>query len=225
MGGGVIRVEFDGSAEFRRAIELNPNYATAHHWYAEYLMWLGRLDEALQESARARQLDPLSLIIAADRGAILYYSRQYDRAIEQLKEVLAVDPHFGRANVIYGAYLRKGMFSEALADSDKDLNHCAADPWICGWLAYVYGIEGRPAQARPALEELERLDRTQYVHPDPVFTAYIALGRTDDAFRYLEKAYSERSNVLVTLRIDPVFDPLRGDPRFHDLLLAVHLAE
>jgi TolB-like protein/DNA-binding winged helix-turn-helix (wHTH) protein/Tfp pilus assembly protein PilF len=210
--------------EFRRAIELNPNYATAHHWYAEYLMWLGRLDEALQESARARQLDPLSLIIAADRGAILYYSRQYDRAIEQFKEVLAVDPHFGRANVIYSAYLRKGMFSEALADSDKDLSHCASDPWICGWLAYVYGIAGRPAQARPALEELERLDRTQYVHADPLIAAYIALGRTDDAFRYLEKAYAERSNVLVSLGIDPVFDPLRGDPRFHDLLIAAHLA-
>jgi TolB-like protein/DNA-binding winged helix-turn-helix (wHTH) protein/Flp pilus assembly protein TadD len=211
--------------EFRRAIELNPNYATAHHWYAEYLMWLGRMDEALQESARARQLDPLSLIIAADRGAILFYSRQYDRAIEQLKEVLAVDPHFGRANMIYGVYLRKGMFSEALADSDKDLSHCASDPWICGWLAYAYAMAGRPAQARPALEELQRLDRIQYVHPDMLFIANIALGRTDDAFRYLEKAYTERSNVLTSLRVEPVFDPLRGDPRFQKLLLAVHLAE
>jgi serine/threonine-protein kinase len=117
------------------------------------------------------------------------------------------------------------MFSEALADSDKDLSHCASDPWICGWLAYAYGMADRPAQARPALEELERLDRTQYVHPDSLVLAYIALGRTDDAFRYLEKAYIERSNVLTSLRIDPVFDPLRGDPRFHELLLAVHLAK
>ncbi len=102
--------------EYRRAIELNPNYATAHHWYAEHLLWLGRYDEALNESERARQLDPLSLIIAADNGAILYYSRQYSRAIEQCRTVLRKDPNFGRAAaVIIYAYIERGMFAQALA--------------------------------------------------------------------------------------------------------------
>jgi tetratricopeptide (TPR) repeat protein len=93
--------------EFRRAIDLNPSYATAHHWYAEHLMWRGRFDEAFQESERARQLDPLSLIIAADNGAILYFSRQYDRAIEKFRSVLEMDPKFPRAHLIRVAYLQK----------------------------------------------------------------------------------------------------------------------
>jgi len=211
--------------EFRRAIELNPNYATAHHWYAEYLMWLGRFDEALAESERARQLDPLSLIIAADRGAILYYAHQYDRAIEQLRAVLAVDPHFGRANVIYTIYLRQGRFSEALADSDKDLSHCAADPWVCGWLVYVYTRAGQPTQAQPYLRELERLDRTRPIRPEPLVAAHIALGHTDEALRYLEKEYSERNNYLTGLKVDPIYDPLRSDPRFQELLRKVGLAQ
>src|SRR5207249_2606701 len=105
--------------EFQRAIELNPNYATAHHWYAEHLMWLGRFDEALSESERARQLDPLSLIIAADYGAILLFSRQYDRAIEQFRSVLRKDPNFGRASVISAAYVEKRMFTQALAQIES----------------------------------------------------------------------------------------------------------
>src|SRR5207237_9617675 len=100
--------------EFRRAIELNPNYATAHHWYAEHLMWRGRFDEALQESEQARQLDPLSLIIAADNGAILYYSRHYDRTIEKRRSVRQVDPEFARAYFILEAYVEKKMFSDAV---------------------------------------------------------------------------------------------------------------
>jgi len=105
--------------EFRRAIELNPNYATAHQWYAEHLMWLGRFDEALRESERARELDPLSLIIAADKGAVLFFSRDYDRAIEEWRSVLEMDPGFVRAHLIRAAYREKGMFPEALADIES----------------------------------------------------------------------------------------------------------
>ena len=105
--------------EFRRSIELNPNYATAHHWYAEHLMWLGRFDEALRESEIARELDPLSLIVSADRGAILYYSRQYDRAITQFRSVREMDPSFPRTALIERAYERNGQLSEALTDVRK----------------------------------------------------------------------------------------------------------
>ena len=212
-------------SEFHRAIELNPNYATAHQWYAEYLMWLGRFDEALQESERARQLDPLSLIIAADRGVILYYSRQDDAALEQFLAVLAVDPHFGRANVINAVYLRKGLYAKVLANIDKDLSHCAYDPWVCGYMVYVYARAGQRVQAERAMQELERLDRAEEIRPEPLVAAHIALGHTDEAFRYLEKEYSERSNYLTTLKVDPIYDPLRADPRFQSLLRRVGLAQ
>src|SRR5437879_8876885 len=101
--------------EYRQAIELDPNYATAHHWYAEHLMWLGHFDEALRESERARQLDPLSLIIAADNGASMLYSRQYDRAIEKLRSVLAIDPDLPRSGIIVNAYVAKRMIAQLQA--------------------------------------------------------------------------------------------------------------
>src|SRR5260370_7968230 len=105
--------------EFRRAIELDPNYATAHHWYAEYLGNQGRFDEAFAESERARRLDPLSLIIAADNGAILYFSRQYDPAIEKFRALLDMEPNFPRAHMVDSAYVQKAMYTDALADIEK----------------------------------------------------------------------------------------------------------
>src|SRR5712692_5154281 len=128
--------------EYRRAIELNPNYATAHHWYAEHLMWLGRFDEALRESERARQLDPFKVMIATDNGAILYFSRQYDRAIEQCHTVLRKDPNFGRdraAGIIIYAYVEKGMFEQALADVEILRRFYGEGPWHWSLLAYIYG--------------------------------------------------------------------------------------
>jgi tetratricopeptide (TPR) repeat protein len=137
--------------EYKRAIELDPNYATAHHWYAEHLMWLGRFDEALRESERARQLDPLSLIIATDQGAILYYSRQYDRAIEQFQSVLRKDPNFGRASKIVFAYVEKGMFSEAVAGAEIKNRLLGKGPWYWSDLAYIYGRAGQMGRARQEL--------------------------------------------------------------------------
>jgi tetratricopeptide (TPR) repeat protein len=133
--------------EFRRAIELNPNYATAHHWYAEHLTWLGRFDEALSESERARQLDPLSLIIAADNGATLYYSRQYDQAIAKFLAVREMDPNFARTGVIRSAYEQKGLFGNALEEIEKWRRAYGDQPWTWSELTYVYGRSGQQAQA------------------------------------------------------------------------------
>lgn len=211
--------------EYRRAIELNSSYATAHQWYAECLMWQGRFDEALQESERARQLDPFSLIIASDRGAILYYARKYDAAIEQLKAVLAMDPNFSRAHfMISVAYLHKGMWSESLAGWDKDLDHCATDPGVCEWLAYAYSVAGQPDKAGAAAEELERLIHLQQIHPDVLIAGDIVMGQKDRAFQEMERGYSERANFLTSLKVDPLFDPLRNDPRFKDLLVRAGLS-
>jgi DNA-binding winged helix-turn-helix (wHTH) protein/tetratricopeptide (TPR) repeat protein len=211
--------------EYRRAIELNPNYATAHHWYAEHLMWLGRFDEALRESERARQLDPLSLIIATDNGAILYFSRQYDRAIEQFRAVIRKDPNFGRAGIVSFSYVEKGMFADALADTERWRRVYGEGPWYWSTRAYIYGRAGQQERARRELEKLEQLDRRQQLDPVNMLWAHLGLGDKEEALADLEKAYSEHFSILTTLKVEPAFDPLRSDPRFDDLLRRVGLAQ
>ena len=157
--------------EFRRAIELNPNDATAHHWYAEHLMWRGRFDEALDQSERAHQLDPLSLIIGADNGAILYFSRKYDAAIEKFHSVQDMDPGFLRAHLIVGAYVEKGMFVEALADNEK------VRPKISGaaywsWRAYIHGRARQMSEGRRAIHELLEIEKREPVDPTAMAQAF-----------------------------------------------------
>jgi TolB-like protein/DNA-binding winged helix-turn-helix (wHTH) protein len=212
--------------EYRRAIELNANYATAHHWYAEYLAYQGRFDEALAESERARELDPLSLIIAADNGAIFYFSRQYDRAIERFRAVLNMDPGFARAHLVIVAYAQKGQFAAALADIDA-WRHTAGDqPWIVGWEAYVYGRAGQHAKARQALQKVEDLSRKWQADPTQfMIVSYSGIGDKENCLTWLEKAIRERTNVPTGLKVDPLYDPLRSDPRFQALLRRVGLAQ
>ena len=212
--------------EYRRAIQLGPNYATAHQWYAEYLAFEGRFDEAFAESERARQLDPLSLIIAADKGAILYFSRQYDRAIEQFRAVLDMDPNFPRAHMVLFAYVQKGQFAAALAEVE---NWRRVDdipsPWPWAAEAYVDGRAGKPAQAQRALEKLEQVNRQWHLDPAPMLAlAYAGINNKDKAFAWLHKEYMEHSNAVTTLKVDPVYDSLRSDPRFQELLRGVRLA-
>jgi TolB-like protein/DNA-binding winged helix-turn-helix (wHTH) protein len=208
--------------EFRRAIQLDPGYATAHQWYAECLSFQGRFDEALAESERARQLDPLSLIIATDYAVILYYARQYDRAIAQFRSVLDMDPHFPRADMIMSAYVEEGRFAEALEEVKRGLPP-GDSPWTCGSKAYVYGRWGQTAQAEHELAKLKRMirdhDSWQFAVP------YAATGRKDQAIAVVQKAYAERSNVVLMLKVEPAFDSLRSDPRFQDLLRHVGLAQ
>jgi len=211
--------------EFRRAIELNPNYATAHHWYAEHLTWLGRFDEAFRESERARQLDPLSLIIAADHSAILYFSRQYDLAIEQFRTLREMEPDFPRRSILLNAYVEKGLFADALAEIERERRALGGGAWIWAELAYVYGRSGQPVQARHAREKLEELNRRQEIDAGVFVGANLAAGNKDQAFVWLEKAYSQHSNLLMTLRVDPMYDDLRGDPRFQSLLRRVGLGQ
>jgi Tfp pilus assembly protein PilF len=137
--------------EYRRAIQLNPNYATAHHWYGECMALQGRFDKAFPQIEKARQLDPLSLIIATDYGAILYFSRQYDRAIEHFRGVLEMEPDFPRAHMLAWAYAQKGLFAEARGDAEAYQRRESA-PW--GWvmIAYVSGRSGDQAKARLALK-------------------------------------------------------------------------
>lgn len=210
--------------EFRRAIELNPNYATAHHWYAEHLMWRGRFDEALQESEQARQLDPLSLIIAADNGAILYYSRHYDRAIKKWRSVQEMDPQFPRAHLILAAYTEKQMFAEALMDLDQT-RRIMPPAWYWANAASVYGRSGQSARAQQALHQLVQLNKDGNVDPMTLAEAYAGMKDREKAITWLEKAYKQHSPELVDLKVDPIYDEIRGDPRFEDLQRRVGLAQ
>lgn len=210
--------------EYRRAIQLDPQYATAHQWYAECLSFQGRFPEALEESERARQLDPLSLIIASDHAAILYFARQYDRAIEQFRAVLAMEPNFARAHMVVYPYVEKGMFPEALAETDS-WRHSDGSP-ISELEAYVYGRWGKQQQAERALAQWKRGS----LHQPEVATlvlleAYVATGRKEGALTLLEKLYREHSNLVTTLKVEPALDPLRGDPHFQELLRHVGLAD
>lgn len=208
--------------EFKRSIQLDPNYATAHQWYAELLMLEGRFSEAFAESERARTLDPLSLIIASDHGAILLYARQYDRAIQVFQQVLAADPDFPRAHLIISAFVEQGRYAEALADFQR-WQHIEDQPWSWIFLSYIYGHQGRMAEARAAVAHLEEYDRHHVLDAGVLMCAYTAIGDKEKAFAMLEKAFEQRSNALASLKVNPLYDPLRSDPRFRDYLRRVHL--
>ncbi len=210
--------------EYRRAIELDPNYATAHHWYAEFLSLQGRFNEAFAEIERARQLDPLSLIIAADRGAILYYARQYDRSIEQFRAVLDRDPQFPRSSMIVYPYVEKGQFAQALA-AIAQWQRPADDPWKLMFFVLVYARSGRRAEAESALRRLEQINRRQAIDPSPLLYAYIAMGRKEEAMAMFQRAYWDHSPSLINLKVNPFFDPLRSDPRFQELQRRMNLAQ
>ena len=209
--------------EYRRAIQLDPNYATAHQWYAEYLGLQGRFTEAFSEMDRARRLDPLSLIIAADNAAILYYSRQYDQAIAQFRSVLEMQPNFPRARMLIYPYAEKGMFADALSDAEK---WHGPDDSLGRWsdLAYLYGRSGQLGRARGALKSLEELYAHRQLDPAPILVAYIGTGDKDRAFSCLEQAYSQHSSNLTNLKVSPLYDPLRSDARFQALLRRIGLA-
>jgi tetratricopeptide (TPR) repeat protein len=207
--------------EFRRAIELDSNYVTARHWYAEHLALTGRFDEALAESTRARQLDPLSLIIAADHGAILYFSRQYDRAIEQFRAVLAVEPNFRRAHMIVAAYAQNGQFDDALAHVQY-WQKFEDGPWTWAWMAYLHGRAGRIADARRAFQEMETSNRRAKLDVAWLSAlAYAGMGQKDQVMTWLQRAHTERSSAVLTTKVDPIFDLVREDPRFDGLLRRV----
>jgi TolB-like protein/DNA-binding winged helix-turn-helix (wHTH) protein/tetratricopeptide (TPR) repeat protein len=212
--------------EFRRAIALDPNYATGHHWYAEHLAFRGRFNESFEEMERARQLDPLSLIMQTDSAMGLYFARQYDRAIPQFRVVLDMEPKFERAHSVYSAYAQQGEFTEALNevrtwDHQKDRNLA----WVQAAQAYIYGRAGQPEQAQRCIEELLRIHRSQPLYPIVFVAPYIGSGDKDQAFAWLEKSVAAHSPGLTALKVDPVYDPLRSDPRFQDLLRRVGLAQ
>ena len=210
--------------EFKRAIQLDPSYATAHQWYAECLSWQGRFEEALAESERARQLDPLSIIIASDHAVILYQSRQYDRAIAQARSVLEMDPNAPSAEeVLLYSYVQEGRFVEA----EKLVSHeesPADGAWLWVKKARVYGPWGRTSETQQALAKVEHFHWKPEERVLALLPVYAATGRKEQAIALLERAIAEHSNAITSIKVDPIYDPLRRDPRFEALLRRLGLS-
>jgi eukaryotic-like serine/threonine-protein kinase len=212
--------------EFKRAIELNARYPTAHHWYAYYLASMGRLDQTRAAIQRAQELDPLSLIINATVGQEFYYAREYDLAIERLLKTLEIDSNFAHAHRLLGeAYRKKGMFEEAIAEIQKAVTLSAGSGvYYLAQLGNAYALSGKRGEALRILDELRKLSQHKYVSPTDFAIVYIGLGEKDQAFAWLERAYEERSGFLTELMVEPMFDSLRSDPRFQELLHRMKLA-
>lgn len=209
--------------EYKRAIDLNPNYATAHHWYGEHLALRGKFDDALREMKLASDLDPLSLVIIKDTGEIYYLARQYDQAREYFRKAVDMDPGFVLAHRSLGMVdVQKRDFSEGFAELQK-AKQLEETPDVLSELGYAYALSGRREQAEKALEDLQGASGRRFVSPDRYAEIYAGLGDKDKAFQWLEKAYRE-GGLLTGLKVDPVWDNLRTDPRFADLLKRVGLA-
>ena len=204
--------------EYKLAITLEPNYATAHHWYAEFLALQGRFDEALAEINTARDLDPLSLPILRDTGVIYYLGRQYDQAAGYLRKALEMDPSFVPAHQSLGmTYVQQREFPSAIEELEKAGQLDEDNPDALAEIGYAYAVSGRKQKARKVLSELSLMSRRRYISPSDYALVYSGLGDTDKAFEWLEKASSEGA-LLVGLAVDPGWDSLRADPRFRDFL-------
>jgi TolB-like protein/DNA-binding winged helix-turn-helix (wHTH) protein/Flp pilus assembly protein TadD len=210
--------DFDtAEKEFRRAIELNPGYATAHHWYAWHLSHIGRNEEAIAEMRKAEDLDPLSLIINTDLAELLVLAHSYDESIRQSRKTIEMDPNFALAhNQLGQAYFQKQMYGPAIAEFENSVQLSGGSPTCMANLARAYAASGRRSEAEKLLSDLKKRSSPTASLASQIAIVYAALGDRDQAMNWLEKGYEERFNPGVLLR--PGFDPLRSDPRFQNLL-------
>ncbi len=211
-----------GGKEFQRAIELNPGYATAHHWYAWHLSLLGQYNEAVEEMKKAENLDPLSLIINADLAEILLLAHSYDESIQQSRKTIELDPNFALAhNQLAQAYLQKHMNQEAVAELQSAVQLSGGSPTCLANLARAYVVSGKRSEAEKLLGELKTRSTPAFSYAAEIAMIYASLGDSDQAMAWLAQGYEERFNPGVLLR--PGFDPLRSDSRFQNLLHRIGL--
>jgi len=216
---------YTAEKEFERAIELNPRYQPAHHFYGWYLCIMDRYEESYAELQRAIRLDPLQSLPNALLGDTYFYARRYDQAIEQCRKTLGLDPKSGMAQLFLGwAYSRKSLHEAAIAELKK-----GCDLWPgstpFGLLGEAYVAAGRPYEAQKILEQLDQLSKQRYVTPYVVGRIHAILGQNDEAFRWLEIAYERRAEWMILLKVDPALDCLRPDPRFQDLMHRMNFPE
>ena len=229
LGGSMFYYDRNWSAaerEYRNALVFNPNYQYAHRSYAWYLAAMGRKQEALAETKRAQQLDPISVPIRISAGSVFYMVRRYDQAIEQFKQAIELDPNsvFAHNNLSW-PYLEKGRYEEGIAAVQKALTLAGDNPYVRAEVARGYAVAGKRGKAQEILDELKALSKQRYVSPYNIALIHLGLGQKEQAFEWLEKAYNDRASWMVWLKVDPRFDPLRSDPRFQDLLRRMNFPE
>ena len=211
--------------EFKRAIELNPNNADAHHWYSHYLMGQGRIEESLTQSKRTLELSPFDILLNVHLGWHYFYARQYDQALEQIEKTVEMDTNFAETYPWLGLILeQKGKYAEAIAAFQKAISLFPGGSSITeAELAHTYAVSGNREEAQKIIAELQKLAKSKYISSFQIAAIYAGLRENDQAFAWLEKAYEERSDSLVYLMVDPRLDGLRSDPRFTDLARRVGL--
>ena len=214
----------EAQKEFRHSLALNPGYPTANHWYAEFVMTMGRQIEAIGKMKESQDLDPLSLIINVAIGWAYYMGRRYDEALEQLLRTVELDPHYPVTHWILGLLYRiTGRFDSAIIAGEQGVNMSGGSPIMRAALAQTYGMSGRVKEAQQVLDELTKLAKDKYVAPYFFAGIHIGLGEHDRAMEFLEKSYEERSHWLIYLHIDPGMDALRDNARFQELLRRIGL--
>ena len=226
-----VKYQYDWDAagaegDFRRALQLNPGYAVAHLKFALYLGAMGRFDEAFQELRRAQELDPVSVGVQATLERVYRWSRQYDKALDQSRAVFSMDSNLSYPHQYAGlAYMFQSKFPEAVHEFQTTLKlEGPKHPWALAYLGYTYALWGKRAEAEGIAKELTGLSQHGYIPAGALAELYTGLGDKDRAFQWLEKALEERDTDVMMLKVDPLFDPLRSDPRFPAFLRRVNLA-
>lgn len=224
---GLIRFQFDwdwkgAEEEFREAIRINPSYAPAHHFFADYLKAMGRFDEALAEIGKAQELDPLNLAINTGVGHVLYLSRQYDKAIDQYRKAVDLDPSFMLTHIWFGRpYLEKGMYAEAISELETAVRLSGEGTLALAMLGHGLASAGRKDEALGILARLKERSKSRYVPSYWISVIYNGLENRDQVLAWLRKAFDERSSWLVWVRVEPRFDWLRRDADFKSLIAAM----
>ena len=212
--------------EFKRAIELNPSYAEAHHYYSHYLIAMGRTEESLNESRRCLELEPSNILLSVHLGWHYLYARQYDQAVKQLQKTVEMDSNFAQTHHWLGlAYEQKARYAEAIAELQKAMALFRTNTLTEAELAHTYAVSGHGDEAQKIIVELQELAKSRYVSSYEMAAIYAGLGEKDQAFAWMQRAYDERSDELVNLKVDQRLDSLRSDSRFADLMRRVGLPQ
>jgi serine/threonine-protein kinase len=208
--------------DFKHAIALNTNYATAHHWYADHLVSLARFDEGMAEIDRARSLDPFSLVMSSDAGGYLFYAGRNDEAVAQTRKTLDLDPHFAPTyRQLGGIYEQMGMYAEAIEAFEKAQEVSGSATFSLTALAHTYAVSGRREEALRMLEQLGEIAKRKYISLYSLAAIHVALGDFDRAFEHLDRAVARHDRALIWIKVAPRFNRVRSDPRFRAILRTI----